>query len=191
MKTIYSFAEHKMENKYFLDIENNICKIFFKNKNAIKIYGENPFCIIDLEDFEKVNKLTWYIDNYGYVVNKSFGNNKKLHRLIMNCPENLTVDHIFHNLLDNRKSELRICTQQEQNWNTKKPKHNKSGTKGVWFDKSRNKWCAEILNYKKKIFKRFETMSEAIEQRKAWENVFFKEYKFKVKEGDFANENNY
>lgn len=85
MKTILSFAGHKMENKYIVDIENNICKIYFTNKNAIKIYGENPFCIIDLEDFEKVNKLTWYIDNYGYIVNKSYGNNTKLHRFVMVC----------------------------------------------------------------------------------------------------------
>ena len=62
----------------------------------------------------------------------------------MNAPKGMSVDHINGNKLDNRKSNLRICTHAENLRNLKKAKNNTSGFKGVsWYSKSK-KWRAVI-----------------------------------------------
>jgi len=42
-----------------------------------------------------------------------------MHRIIMNCPPGLLVDHINGNGLDNRKENLRIVTVEVNNNNAK------------------------------------------------------------------------
>lgn len=41
------------------------------------------------------------------------GKNIILHRFIMNCPKDMVVDHINGDGLDNRRENLRICTQSQ------------------------------------------------------------------------------
>lgn len=66
-----------------------------------------------------------------------------LHRVIMDAPRNLQVDHINHNTLDNRKENLRLCTPQENNRNLR-PIKKTSAYKGVFFCKQTNKWSSAI-----------------------------------------------
>lgn len=81
-----------------------------------------------------------------------------LHRFILNAPKNKQIDHINGNGLDNRKSNLRLCTPQENARNRTKQKNNKSGLKGVSFDKTRNKWVARIkIQNRYKFLGRFES----------------------------------
>lgn len=103
--------------------------------------------LIDIEDIELVKQHKWCF-LCGYVYNYKV---KQLHRYIMNCPDNMVVDHINQNRVDNRKCNLRICTQQENNWNKSLLKTNTSGVTGVVWDKSRNKWMARI-EVDKKIY---------------------------------------
>jgi hypothetical protein len=70
-----------------------------------------------------------------------------MHRLLMNFPIGKTVDHINHNGLDNRKSNLRICSLAENLMNQKKYKCNKSGFKGVRVRKDCKKFQAQINAY--------------------------------------------
>lgn len=59
-----------------------------------------------------------------------------LHREIMGVTfNNQFVDHINGNTLDNRRCNLRICTSQQNIWNSKPRPF-----KGTYFDKSRNKF---------------------------------------------------
>lgn len=76
-----------------------------------------PF-LIDVEDLRNVSSLSWYESNNGYVHHKDTGKPViQLHRFIMMPPENMVIDHINHNRMDNRRCNLRICTQRENSNN--------------------------------------------------------------------------
>lgn len=106
---------------------------------------------VDDDDYKKYNHLVWHLSDTGYAVRRTNGETTRLHRLIMNCPEGLVVDHLNGDKLDCRKSNMRICTQAE---NTK----NHHGTKGYCYDKSKKKW---IVRYRNKFWGRYETEEEA------------------------------
>lgn len=141
--------------------------------------NENGRALIDLEDVEACMKHKWHLKrtewNTDYVKN---ANNLMLHRFLLNVQDkNLVVDHINHNGLDNRKSNLRICNISQNGMNKVRPKNNSSGHIGVSWDKSRGKWMAHIkLNGKGKNLGRFDTFEEAVEAREAAEQEYFKEY---------------
>lgn len=82
-------------------------------------------------------------------------------------PPDLSVrsSQINGNTLDNRKQNLRICSNQENSFNKNKNSNNSSGYKGVYFDKERNKWRSAIQFNGKSIKspKRYDTPEEAYE----------------------------
>lgn len=115
-----------------------------------KYENEKDRTIIDLKVIDKVAKYKWCVDNKGYVRNDEVG---LLHRFIVDCPEDMVVDHINHNPLDNRKCNLRVCTQAQNSMNTSKTKKNgiTSQYKGVGFHKKSGKWRSRIcINGKQK-----------------------------------------
>lgn len=119
--------------------------------------NDNMF-LIDAEDFEKIKNKMWSLNDVGYIRTR----NILLHRLIMDCPKNMQVDHKNGNTLDNRRCNLRICTQSENNRNTKKRRDNTSGYKGVSWNKNRKKWVAIIsINSKHCALGYFTTKEEA------------------------------
>lgn len=133
----------------------------------------------DLEDYELIKPYCWYLSNRGYVTSGCGKNFKLLHRLIMNCAPDMVVDHINHNKLDNRKNNLRVCTQNKNLCNCVISKNNSSGATGVGFDKQRNKWTASItVNYKKIHLGRYDDIEDAIKVRKEAEEKYFGEYSY-------------
>lgn len=54
-----------------------------------------------------------------------------LHRLLTDCPEGFDVDHIDGDGLNCRRSNLRICTHQENVRNSRRSRRNKTDAKGV------------------------------------------------------------
>ena len=70
----------------------------------------------------------------------------RMHRQIMGLEhdDERQVDHINGNGLDNRKSNLRICTPSENSCNRKRRVDNKSGYKGVYWDAKSERWRASI-----------------------------------------------
>jgi hypothetical protein len=114
--------------------------------------------IVDDDDFEWLSRFRWRAHKpsgkkpgpfYALTGYKGIA----MHRMITNCPKGLMVDHINRNSLDNRKSNLRICTHRENVMN-KKPlltKRCKSKYLGVDWNRSGKKWVARIGFDKKKV----------------------------------------
>jgi len=136
----------------------------------------------DNEAFDIVSKYSWNVDKKTQAVttNININNSRKkllLHKLITNTDKNQVIDHIDGNQRNNLKSNLRNATNQENSCNLKLSKNNTSGITGVWYDKSRDKWVAEIICYQNKISKRCNSFINAVIQRVKWEFEYFREFR--------------
>ena len=163
----------KKYNKYDLDGEYGVG--YTSNTNE-KFY-------FDLEDYDKIKNYCWHKNASGYIVyiknnGHAYEKNIRLSRLIMDPPNNLVVDHINHDLLDNRKSNLRIATVSQNGMNSTPRNNCSSEFTGVWKD-SNNKWCASLtLNQKSIWLGRFNTEEDAVFARRNAENKYFNEFSY-------------
>lgn len=134
--------------------------------------------LFDKDDLNIIKNHKWCLDNHGYVKNSK---NKYLHRILTN-EQHQYVDHINGNTLDNRRDNLRICTNADNLKNrVNLPKNNTSGILGVRFRSDRNKWYSEIqYNGKSVYLGSYNTKEEAIKSRVEAELKYFKEYKSKI-----------
>lgn len=142
--------------------------------------GKSQFKI-DKEDFDKVKDFTWTINDQGYVISTTsniYHKHIRLSRLVMDAQEMLEVDHINHDLLDNRKNNLRVVTHQQNLFNQQKAKNNTSGFIGVV--KYNDKWRAQIMyNGKVKHLGIYDTPEEASSVYNTFAQKLFGEYMYK------------
>lgn len=127
--------------------------------------------VIDAEDVPLVEGYNWYClpaRQTGYAIRDLWlgGENKKIpvmmHRVILDAPTGLYVDHIDGNGLNNRRGNLRFATPSQNSCNMRITTKNTSGYKGVFWVKDKGKWAAQIvLNYKAKHLGYFDTPEEA------------------------------
>jgi hypothetical protein len=101
--------------------------------------------IIDAKDAGKI-KGNWSYGGNGYAMQLVPGTRKfiSLHHIITGLPADTDIDHHNRDPLDCRESNLRPCTQSQNNCNGKMRSDNKSGYRGVSWDKTHRKWCSEI-----------------------------------------------
>ena len=110
--------------------------------------------IVDDADYGKLNKYSWSVMGKGYVRAGTSKNVNGKHvtisfnmsRVIMDPPKGMQVDHINGDKLDNRKCNLRVCTNAEncRNRSRYKGSTNVSGYKGVYWHKVNRKWVVMI-----------------------------------------------
>lgn len=119
-----SYSNRKT-NRYEFDGE--VGKCYFSNANS--------YFLFDTEDYDKIKDYTWYrVDNRVeayYCVNESRVYKTYIARLVMNCPEDLIVQHKNNDLLDNRKCNLQICSRAQMTRQLRTPKNNTTGYKGI------------------------------------------------------------
>ena len=166
-KTLRHGKKKQNKNRYF----------WYKNKYYIVQISNDKWVI--LPTGERIRELMhnhiWRCCN-GYARNSS----GYLHRMLMNPNDDMVIDHINIKTFDNRLSNLRIVTPQENNRNKSKQHNNTSGTSGVF--KYKQYWVAQICDNNNKTIKKTFTINKnrtyeqakllAIETRLLWKEQF-------------------
>jgi len=137
-------------------IDNDIATIELCDKKGNVI----AHTIIDAEDYEKVKDYRWSLcgaDNQYVAARMTTGSNTRtyLHRFLL-TPTKPQVDHINTDKLNNRRSNLRECSHNENFHNQEKRqtyagRPTTSRYKGVYFDKRRGVYIAQINVFGQKI----------------------------------------
>lgn len=135
--------------------------------------GGGVFTIVDVADLDRVTAFKWSRNNssasgkHVYARNRTAG---YLHRFITGAPTGTDVDHINHNTLDNRRSNLRVCSHQSNLLNqTRKSEASNSGARGVFLrrEKHGTYYQARVTVRGKARTKNFPGTPEGLEAAKA------------------------
>lgn len=154
--------------------KENYTEIILYDKNQ----REKARAIIDTEDIDKVQKYKWHCDKLGYVISDTNKKGTRLHRLLTNCPRGKVVDHINGNPLDNRKENLRICTQKENTFNARIRSDNTEGYTGIVYREREKAWFAYINRDGKQYSLGYhKDKKDAIRARIKGEKKYFGEYR--------------
>ena len=138
----------------------------------------------DVDDFEKIKNYTWYehhqIGSYYALETRDPYTGKKIrmsHLVTNTIGSTEIIEHIDRNPFNNKKSNLRHATCQENSRNRSLGRNNKSGIIGVFFDKDKRKWSATItINGKSTILGWFKDKDEAIKVRLDAEKKYYGEF---------------
>ena len=142
---------------------------------------QGKFAIVDVADFARVSPFNWSVSVSGkrtYAYGHPNGKKVSMHRFLTKAPGGMVVDHIDHNGLNNRQSNLRVCTQHENLLNSR-PRGKSSRFKGVCWNRFRRRWVAHIcFNGRNLFLGAFTDESEAARayDRKAY--ALFGEYAY-------------
>ncbi len=105
-----------------------------------------------------------------------------MHRYIAGFPDGMVIDHINHNGLDNRRSNLRIVTRAENLRNSRR--RTNTGEKSI--SKTKDGY---IVNYSKRTGERFSRVFSDFDEAKSFRDyVVKKHYSFKSNLAKFKSE---
>jgi len=129
------------------------------------ILSNSKKVLIDDEDYDMLCRGTWHEHSGGYAYgwHPDFCSPKQkvyMHRILL--PTAGRVDHINRVKLDNRKQNLRACSQRQNTWNSTSAKGSTSKYKGVSWVTRRKRWIAQI-----RVFGRSKFLGYYVEEREA------------------------
>ena len=129
-------------------------KILMESEPCQIVVGSH-IILLDADDYEWARFYEWHITRIKnvnweifYAVRRCyFGKNSAVIKMeceIMEIGKDLECDHINHNGMDNRKTNLRVCNHQQNMCNKRKSPNKISKYKGVCWHKEASKWRAYI-----------------------------------------------
>lgn len=130
------------------------------DESALIPLTKGRYAIVDKDDFEELSRHIWYCGGDGYAARRETTYDEsgvrmtrivKMHRIIINAPNDVEVDHINRNRIDNRRSNLRLCTRSENATNRARQANSHGRFKGITFAKNANLWRARIHVHGKTI----------------------------------------
>ncbi|GGI75019.1 HNH endonuclease [Deinococcus wulumuqiensis] len=109
--------------------------------------GEGKVALCDDADVAFLSQYRWHLSKNGYPRTRipeagTAGRVRDMHQLLTDERGQRYRDHVSGDKLDNRRSNLRACTQQENSFNRARHKNNRSGYKGV--TRWKGQWRATI-----------------------------------------------
>lgn len=121
-------------------------KVYFDGDVAhISLAGGHPATIVDADAGAAVFARNWYLHSGKYAASGPRTSVRVfLHRLLLQVPEGMFVDHINGDKLDNRRCNLRAATAHQNARNRANHQKTSSRFKGVYFHKHTRKWKGTI-----------------------------------------------
>ena len=173
-------------NKHYLRMKVNGTPEYVgrKRTNTYDVQGDTTIVTtksgrtftVDTADLEQVKRHSWCFSKTGYLVANIDHRVMKLHRYLLQPDDGVIVDHINGDPSDNRRCNLRFCSDAENARNTSASKTSRSGILGVRRVES-GKYSARIMVNRKEIrLGLFDTLEEAVAARENAERLYFKEF---------------
>ncbi len=134
---------------------------------------QGKYALVDDEDYDFLNQWKWCAHyqptrNSGKynAVRSAVVDGKNItilmHRLIMDAPAGVIIDHKDRNPLNNQRHNLRFANHSLNGANMGLKRNNKSGYRGVYWSEERKKYQAQIqVNQKMKNLGRYLSIKEA------------------------------
>lgn len=145
------------------------------------------FATINSDNFERVNKFKWHAeegDNTFYATRSIYNNGKKttmpLHRFILGITDpKIQIDHKNRNGLICTRENMRIATNQQNACNQVGSKNSTSHYKGVYYNKEKHKFTAQIkVDYKSRYIGHFKDEIDAAKAYDAKAKELFGEFAY-------------
>jgi len=114
------------------------CTRIVKENDYFRYYDINGNSFtFDAMDLELVQSRRWLVNDNGYVIGERNGKRCRFTRFIFEPKARECVDHIDGNRANNRRSNLRVCTNSLNHGNQCLSSRSSTGYKGVSFIKKK------------------------------------------------------
>lgn len=189
-KDVYAFGYCERHYKQY-KTHGKILERTLRDPNEIIDYGEYvgvclynrkhekiAEALVDKQDVQIVKQHKWRRSCKGYAITASKKSGKDttifMHNFLF--PVTVMTDHVNRNKLDNRRVNLRECTNSENQMNILLRKDTSSGVMGVNRSNS-GKWVSRIqYNKKRLVLGYFDDFNEAVKVRREAEKKYYKEF---------------
>lgn len=145
----------------------------------IPVRGKNApaegFAIVDEADYHLLSQYRWHGDKDGYpsrtvnvttINGKRIGRQVRMHQDVIGIRQDKVIDHKNRKINDNRRSNLRHLSIQQNSFNR--------GAKGISWSDTRKRWCAHItVSGKAFNLGRYKRKEDAMTARREAEVKYF------------------